>query len=301
MIYRRRAEIHETKTGHERWLVSYSDFITLLFGFFVVMYSVSQVSEQKYRALSDTLASAFEGHVPVTARVQKIVDQYPLDDMGEVTGLSPQINLVDTETLAKELQDVLVHLVKPADISITASEDWVEIDVNANVLFASGSADASGEAKRIFAEVGRVLAPYDNEIEVAGHTDNVPIASGRFASNWDLSAARAVSVVKLLVSHRVAQQRLSAVGYGEFRPIAANRSEAGRAQNRRVVLKVARHQAVQTFAPPMKSPADAEVPISIPTTVTPVSEASASSVDIEPVRLDNGGLLFSSDPDLPRK
>ncbi len=296
MIYRRRPELHQTKTGHERWLVSYSDFITLLFAFFVVMYSVSQVSEQKYRTLSDTLANAFEGQVPVEAKMQEVLDSYPLSDTGQVSGMSPEINLVDTETLAKELEDVLVNLVEPKDITISATEDWVQIDVNANLLFASASADPSSEAKRIFAQVGNLLADYDNEIEVAGYTDNVPITTSRYSSNWDLSAARAVSVVKLLTSHNVAAERLSAVGYGEFRPVASNRDEQGRAQNRRVVLKVARHQSSVSLQPPMKI--SNPVPTALP---EQSSLQSAAEPTVEPVRLKNGGLLFSSDPDLPRR
>lgn len=298
MIRRRRPERYETKTGHERWLVSYSDFITLLFGFFVVMYSVSQVSEQKYRALSNTLASVFDGNVPVEMQTDELLDQYPLDDRGKISGLSPQINLIDTKVLAKELEEVLVHLVEPKDITISATEDWVQIDVNANLLFASASATPSTEARRIFEQVAKVLAPYDNEVEVAGHTDNVPIATDRFASNWELSASRAASVVRLLSDDGVAAARLSAVGYGEFRPLASNQTVADRAKNRRVVLQVARHQVKSDFAPPLAPPGP------LPTVIDAANsaqQASSSASEVAPVRLQNGGLLFSSDPDAPRQ
>lgn len=296
--HRRRAELHETKTGHERWLVSYSDFITLLFGFFVVMYSVSQVSEQKYRALSDTLANVFEGHVPVESRIDDVLDQYPLDNTGSVSGISPKLNLIDTQTLAKDLQELLVHLVEMQDISISATEQWVEIDVDANLLFASASADPSEEAKLIFKQVAGLLAPYDNEIEVAGHTDNLPISTSQFASNWELSAARSVSVVRLLQEQGVAPSRLSAVGFGEFRPVEDNATTQGRTRNRRVVLKVARHQpSFQQY--PLRQNAT-----EVPTEITPAESASVDQAKpdpaIEPVRLKNGGLLFTSDPELPR-
>lgn len=296
--HRRRAELHETKTGHERWLVSYSDFITLLFGFFVVMYSVSQVSEQKYRALSDTLANVFEGHVPVESRIDDVLDQYPLDNTGSVSGISPKLNLIDTQTLAKDLQELLVHLVEMQDISISATEQWVEIDVDANLLFASASADPSEEAKLIFKQVAELLAPYDNEIEVAGHTDNIPISTAQFASNWELSAARSVSVVRLLQEQGVAPSRLSAVGFGEFRPVEDNATIQGRTRNRRVVLKVARHQPSFHQYPLRQSATE------VPTEITPAENASVEQAKpdpaIEPVRLKNGGLLFTSDPELPR-
>jgi chemotaxis protein MotB len=249
-MIRRREEYHESKSSHERWLVSYADFITLLFGFFVVMYSVSQVSEQKYRVLSDTLASVFEENTPLPADLDKDLDQYPKDNEGAISGLSPQVNLVDTAILAKELEVTLAHLVDPKHVSISATEDWVQIDLNANLLFLSGSADPSDQARDIFRDIGNKLAPYDNEIEVSGHTDNVPIHNSRFQSNWELSSARATSVVRLLADNGVKPGQLSAVGYGEFRPVADNASEGGRSANRRVVLMVARRAVERPVVAP---------------------------------------------------
>ena len=250
MIRRRREEHQEHRSGNERWLVSYADFVTLLFGFFVVMYSVSQVSEQKYRVLSDSLAATFEGNRDVPAEVAAVPDQHPQDQQGKISGISPQINIVDPEVLAKELEDALVHLVNQAQVKISATELWVEINLNANLLFESGSADPSAQAQTIFRDIAAKLAPYDNEIEVSGHTDNVPIHTARFHSNWELSAARASSVVRLLVDNGVKPGQLSAVGYGEFRPLADNATEVGRSANRRVVLMVARHAVERPLVTP---------------------------------------------------
>lgn len=313
-MMRRREEHYESKTSHERWLVSYADFITLLFGFFVVMYSVSQVSEQKYRVLSDTLASVFEGNTSLPTDVDKMLDQYPLDEQGKISGLSPQVNLVDTEILAKELEEALVHLVDPKHVTITATEEWVQIDLNANLLFASGSADPSDQARNIFRDIAAKLAPYDNEIEVSGHTDNVPIRNAKFQSNWELSSARASSVVRLLAENGVKPEQLSAVGNGEFRPIADNATEEGRSANRRVVLMVARHAVERPVVTPdaIINP-DESNPIRPPMVpesvlpeqspaqpdVTPPADSATPEPAVQPVRLKDGGLLFTADPEKP--
>jgi chemotaxis protein MotB len=314
-MIRRREEHYESKTGHERWLVSYADFITLLFGFFVVMYSVSQVSEQKYRVLSDTLASVFEGNSALPVDSDEMLDQYPLDQQGKISGLSPQVNLVDTEILAKELEDALVHLVDPKQVSITATEDWVQIDLNANLLFTSGSADPSDQARNIFRDIAAKLAPYDNQIEVSGHTDNVPIRTAKFQSNWELSAARASSVVRLLADNGVKPEQLSAVGNGEFRPIADNATEEGRSANRRVVLMVARHAVERPVVTPdvITQPGESN-PIRPPmlpdsalpeqklpdqSEVTPPGNIPIADPAFQPVRLKDGGLLFTADPEKP--
>lgn len=315
-MIRRRAEHYETKTGHERWLVSYSDFITLLFAFFVMMYSVSQVSEEKYRVLSSTLASAFEGKVPVDAAVQERLAAPGDTDLGAITGTSPFAIAPSTKAIASQIQELMVNLANPNDVSIRATEEWVEIEVNANLLFPSARAEPSREAEDIFRKVAAVLANVPNEVEVSGHTDDVPIATAQFKSNWELSAARASSVVRLLAQGGVDPARLAAVGYGEFRPVADNNNEQGRAKNRRVVVKVARHVdpgvipvPVQTFNPSEAvfgesdastgKPSEVDVREPLEEDVTPASEAGVPE-SVEPVRLNHGGLLFSSDPELPR-
>lgn len=311
MIRRRREEEHHSKTGHERWLVSYADFVTLLFGFFVVMYSVSQVSEQKYRVLSETLSNVFQGNTSQPADMKVTSDGNPLDQQGRISGLSPDINLIDTEVLARDLEAALIHLVQPGQVRISATEEWVQIDLNANVLFDSASADPKAEAREIFRQIATKLAPFDNEIEVSGHTDDRPIRTARFQSNWELSSARASSVVRLLAEDGVDPQQLSAVGYGEYRPVADNATEEGRAANRRVVLMVARHPVERQVVPLDEVPAaePPQTPILAPPLAAPPVETSQPveaqvppapdtppDAAVEPVRLKNGGLLFTRDP-----
>ena len=290
----------ETKINHERWLVSYSDFITLLFAFFVVMYSVSQVSEAKYKQLSETLENAFSG-TPVEKR-----PEHTESDLHAVSDANKQqANLADLETLQSELEGALEGLVQQSKVSLSGNEDWVEIEINANLIFNSAQAELSEEALGIFSEIAEIVSPYDNAVAVSGHTDNVPIQNSRYSNNWELSSARAVSVVDLLAYSGVNPQRLSAVGYGEYRPVADNTSEAGRAANRRVVLRVARDIAAQ---PAQKADALVES-FNAEDNTEPETEAVLSPQDeseqenentIQPIELDNGGLLFTSDPDSPR-
>lgn len=313
-MIRRREEEQHSKSGHERWLVSYADFITLLFGFFVVMYSVSQVSEQKYRVLSETLSSVFEGNTSLPAQMDTRNDQNPLDQQGKISGLSPEINLVDVEVLARDLEDALIHLVQPGQVRITATEEWVQIDLNANLLFDTASADLKPDAQTLLRQVAEKLAPFDNQIEVSGHTDNRPIRTAKFQSNWELSSARATAVVRLLADSGVDPAQLSTAGFAEFRPVADNTTEEGRAANRRVVLMVARHAVERPTVPleqvpatPAEEPTAPAVEPAIeavaepPVTPPAVAEPPQPTPAVEPVRLKHGGLLFTSDPKPPRK
>ena len=318
MIHRRRHHHQEVKTGHERWLVSYADFITLLFAFFVVMYSVSQVNDQKYRVLSETLSKTFQGKVPDEAELNEIISNYPLGDQGQISGLSPVAEHVEAEVLARDLAQALVHMVKAGDVTILAVDDAVAINMNANALFASGSATPSDAARDACASVARELSAKNYQVEVAGHTDDVPIRNSEFASNWELSATRATAIVQLLVVGGVAPSGLKAVGYGEYQPIADNSDAEGRAKNRRVVLTVTRQVTGDTAQPPSQLEQPAASTDGAESSEPGQSEASSARTDaaldsqsafgeadatqnVTPVRLEDGGLLFSSDPELPRQ
>ncbi len=300
----------EKKINHERWLVSYADFITLLFAFFVVMYSISAVNDEKYRELTETLGEAFssENTLEKNARTET-----PLE-------------LADISEIADKLATALAGDLGTGAASISKSEEWVEIELNANVLFKSGSAVLQNEAQTVLPSVAELLKEYDNAVVVEGHTDNIPIANQEYSDNWALSAARAVSVVNSLSKNNVDPKRLSAVGMGEFRPLESNNTEEGRAKNRRVVLRVSRLATAETEAAVKQEAAqqneqanDGAAPDeaddnnsddnnSDDNKSDSLTENSASETDtppaeeddLDPVRLQGGGLLFSSDPDLPR-
>lgn len=327
MPRRRPTELH---VNHERWLVSYADFITLLFAFFVVMYSISQVNESKYRVLSSTLMEAFE---PARAIDPIQVGQPALSPstsaidirgdargdteqprLGHPGGTAEDGELGELGELARRISSRFSELVGEDLLEVYANEYWLQVELRDSILFESGSAELSAQARDIFSEMARLLAEYDNPVQVEGHTDNQPIRNQRYPSNWELSAARASAIVKLLSGAGVGPQRLSAVGYGEHQPATDNETPEGRAKNRRVSLMIAR-EAVPRPSAALDDTDPGFLPPREPDAGAPAQEgrngadnnpqgsdaSEEPSTPIEPVQLDSGGLLFSSDPDLPRE
>lgn len=243
MARRRKAEEHE---NHERWLVSYADFITLLFAFFVVMYAVSSVNEGKYRVLSDSISSAFRNipgssvgaMVEVNPNAPKPVT-IPLKK-AQVTNIKTDTNREKNRELlrnkAKEITEALAPLVQSGQVRVTEGALGITVEINASVLFDSGEARLQLPAARALTAVGQILATTDFPITVEGHTDNAPISTLLFPSNWELSGARAASVVRLFIETGVDPRRLTATGYAEQRPVADNASQEGRQRNRRVAI-----------------------------------------------------------------
>lgn len=243
---RRRKPVEEHE-NHERWLVSYADFITLMFAFFVVMYAISQVNEGKYRVLSDTLASAFRtipgssagalvavnpnAPMPVAVPVRRVQPNLKTDE-------KLQQNKERLRDVAKDLSQVLSPLVKEGQVRITEGALGITIDINANVLFAPGDARLGLEAVRALVAVAQILAPTDFPIVVEGHTDNTPINTAQFPSNWELSGVRASSVVRLFIDAGVDPRRLTATGYADQRPVADNATPEGKTRNRRVAITI---------------------------------------------------------------
>ncbi len=251
----RRRRIKPTEHENlERWLVSYADFITLLFAFFVVMYAISSVNEGKYRVLSRTLVEAFDqgpGDAPIEvgdptrealpfpAEAGSVRASKPLSTRDE-TRTGDAESALDTRLPAIEerLREALQGFVDRDLVEIANHGDWISVDIKSRMLFRTGSAVLSLEALAVLDKVARILAPDDHEIQVEGHTDNVPIRTRQYPSNWELSAARAASVVHFLAGKGIAPARMAAIGYGEYRPIADNATTEGRQKNRRVSLVI---------------------------------------------------------------
>ena len=243
---RRREQEHE---NNERWMVSYADFITLLFAFFVVMYSISSVNEGKYKVLTESLIGVFS-QAPKTLDPIQIGEDTPRTPApqspaephqsatGGATGASEQEPL---ESIAEAMQAAFGELISVGDLRVHANELWIEIELSSGLLFPSGDALPLDTAFALIERIAGILAPYDNPIHVEGFTDNVPIRSRVYPTNWELSAARAASVVRMLSAGGIDAGRLAAVGYGEHRPVADNTTAAGRRANRRVVLLVSRY------------------------------------------------------------
>lgn len=287
-----RRESPDLSINQERWLVSYADFVTLLFAFFVVMYSVSQLNESKYQALSETLTELFSEVPVVISESNQQSSNESTEDLTEQHNTFPEI--VPLPSLSDQFKERFSDLITKGDISVTSNELWLQVSLKDKVLFSTGSVVPSSQAASLFAEIADILVDTDNPIQVEGFTDNVPIKSAQFPSNWELSTARASAIVKLLAGNGVPPKNLSAVGYGEFQPIADNSTQEGREQNRRVTLMIANAQRKRP-----EVVLDPE-PI-IEDKVSPNISSSVQDQRIKPVTLENGELLFSSDPDLPRR
>ncbi|MEW6563015.1 MAG: flagellar motor protein MotD [Pseudomonadota bacterium] len=226
----------------ERWLISYADFITLLFAFFVVMYAISSVNEGKYKVFSSSLASAFSISAQNTYSVKQAEQEMFLRTLADrkAARLAEQVRKQQEQmqNIAKNLNQVMSSLVQRGQVSVTQTARGVELDINASALFNVGDAALQPPAVKVLSEVAQVLASTEQRIEVEGFTDNAPISSPQYPSNWELSSARASSVVRLFVEHGVSSARLRAVGAADNNPVVSNDTPEGRMRNRRVTVTV---------------------------------------------------------------
>lgn len=420
-----RKQKHEEHENHERWLVSYADFITLLFAFFVVMYSISSVNEGKYRVLSDAIVAAFRSpeksirpiqvgtptRAPKTSKMEvqkspgiikspnppiKLLDQaieemkasgkltkeeqkllelikkiggfdaleklrglsnleglddllkkaglednkspgklmsddevmaikdglQKLADLGGVEGLEKLAEVGGLESLeelakigglegleklisaagsegarniekiADDIEQAMSGLIQQDLITVDRSDQWIEVEINTSILYPSGSAHLQPDAVPVLKQLARILRDFPNPMRVEGFTDNVPINTIVYPSNWELSSARAARVVRLFTDEGIAPERMAAIGYGEYRPVADNRTAEGRTKNRRVVLVVlANHDIEGLFNNgSLKSgqrTAGFKLPNAEPSQSDGLSEPSSLSVDQNVTTIDN--------------
>lgn len=231
---------HEDEEDNpDRWLVSYADFITLLFAFFVVMYALSSINEGKYKILSNSLLNAFgrtSGTSLIHSEARPAVTTLPLPRHRSTEAIRHEREQLTA--VARNILKVLAPLVDQGKVRVTQTALGVSVEINASVLFASGDAKLSDDANQALKAVAAVLKNDDHGIRVEGHTDSVPIHTAQFPSNWELSAMRAVAVVRLFVENGIADKRLIAVGHGATRPVAANDTPEGRQRNRRVTIMI---------------------------------------------------------------
>lgn len=237
--------------SHERWLISYADFITLMFAFFVVMYAISSVNEGKYKILSSNLLGAFKA--PPTSsdpiQVGDVARQIPLTEprliikpaeIAEQETSTEFVNDADLKNLKRQFSKAFEGLLNSGAMSIEGTEDWLQITMGSKVMFSIGSAQVTRTAESVIADVAMVIGDYTNPIQVEGHTDNVPIFNQTFRSNWELSSVRAATIVRQLQDEGLEPNRLAAVGYGEFQPLKPNTSPENREDNRRMVLLISK-------------------------------------------------------------
>lgn len=243
-------ERRKSHISRDRWLVSYADFITLLFGLFVVLFAFAKADQKKQAQVSTAIDTAFRSlgifpdasRRPASGSTGAAGTDQALMPMNIVMGeevLSPARVKDDLGNIRRELEQRLSNQVATHTVSIQMGRDGLVISLREAGFFNSGSAVPKPETlptlRQIAASLGRT--PYDLRIE--GHTDNIPIHTAEFDSNWELSSARATRIARLFLEmEAISPERISAAGYAEFHPVASNETAAGRAENRRVDLVV---------------------------------------------------------------
>ncbi|WP_027623119.1 flagellar motor protein MotB [Clostridium lundense] len=226
---------HEKEPNHERWLLTYSDLITLLMIFFVIMYASSNIDTTKYKAVSDSFSVVFNG----TGKT--IVGD---DNSPSISETKPTINQETTEKskieeIKNQVDTYLKNNGMKGTVSTNIDERGLVISLNNTLFFDIGKAEIKPDSQKKLIEIGNILNKINNYIRIEGHTDNIPIKNDRFQSNWQLSCERAANVTMLLIDKAgIPPQKLSAVGYGEWRPVDSNKDERGRIRNRRVDIVI---------------------------------------------------------------
>lgn len=263
-----RKKKHEEHVNAEAWAIPYGDLVTLLFALFTVMYAMSSVNEGKFRVLSDSMIAAFHG-APKSMQPVNVGDKQPgkggdqalagvtptvlmkikqdgrSTPGGDLTPRDPTVASLSHADLPgalirmeRQVQNAMQALIDAKLVTVKRENMWLEIEINTDILFPSGASDFSAAAAPVLDKLAEVLRPFPNPIRVEGHTDNRPIRTAAFPSNWELSAARAASVVHEFTKAGIEPLRLEIVGFGEYHPRDSNASSEGRNANRRVAVLV---------------------------------------------------------------
>lgn len=237
-----RKKQEEQKAGAPEWLATYGDMMTLLLVFFVLLFSMSNVDSQKYRAVVQSISGSL-GMLDsgTTVSMEPLINNYPSDSPTD----SPTVNK-EFSDLQEELQKMLEDQNLKGRVKLELNERGLTVRFLDNVLFDSGKADLKPEAKEIIDNVSAILQQSKKKITVEGHTDNVPISTYIYPSNWELSTTRAVNVVKYMIDFgQIDPIRLSAAGYADQHPISDNNTPDGRKNNRRVDMVILRSSLEQ--------------------------------------------------------
>jgi chemotaxis protein MotB len=242
----RRRSPRKPHSSQERWLVSYADFITLLFAFFVLLYASSQADQNKQRQVSRAIDSAFHSLGVFSPAAGNTLGSSAANDATSRSSpvvheqtVSPARVKDDLEQIQRHFEQLLSNEIANQTVSLKMGKNGLIISLREAGFFTSGSATPQPESLPVLREIAAVLGqtPYDLRIE--GHTDNLPIHNSEFDSNWELSSARSTRLARIFLNTgAIPPQRISASGYAEFHPVATNATAAGRAQNRRVDLVV---------------------------------------------------------------
>ncbi len=298
--------------SQERWMVSYADYMTLMFALFVVLYATAIVKEESFNVLSESLGKVFQingdkgkgtqGEGLLTnqvTQVELLEGNHLLPEKGpELT--TKDLSLPESldekvgnplQGLKDEMQTALFQLTQNGLAKFELDDDWLTIELNSGMLFASGSATASPAASIILSRIAKVLSSVNNLIEIRGYTDSLTINNEIFSSNWQLSAARAASVTNLLEEFGIIQQRLAIKANGSNNPIDTNETVEGRAKNRRVVIALSKFSFELDEAELDAS--DTKVKLQQELS-DKVSEVTSEQGEIQVIKLPHGGLRITT-------
>ncbi len=315
-MMRRRMRHTTQKSQHtERWLVSYADYMTIMFAFFVVMYAIAISKNEDFQILSDSLEQVFEksarkqeqagtgvnGTGILTDRVTPENDilygesirkdeQGPelLDGQSETSNIDKKHLGKPLDSLLTKLQSALIDEIRDGEASLELHQDWLIIELSSGMLFSSGSAVAQQRAKEVVALVKEIIAPVDNYIRVRGYTDNEGIRNEMFRSNWELSVARATSILVELESLGINPARMAIEGYGQYSPFASNDTAQGRAENRKVVV------ALSKYGLPPELKQNNDQPMDVAPEEPAEIELPSNDNTIKVIQLPHGGIRITT-------
>lgn len=315
MIYFNRVKNNEVKHDNvHRWLVSYADYMTLLFALFVVLYAMAMVNEKPFDSISQSFANIFQ-EVNKSNNDDIVIDSLPLavnnvpnntveleDDLATLKTtqtVNPQLlsNVakqrlgIDLGILAGELTSTLKKLLDTGFVKLQINGDWLELELSSGLLFPSGSSSATASAKVILSEIKSVIGNGNNFIRVRGYTDDQLINNEIFPSNWELSVFRATAILKELEMQGINPARMAIEGYGQYYPSENNLTAEGRAKNRRVVIALSKY-GLQVEQPSIEQNIKMNQSDNI-------SEETVNNLElsnqIKVIRLDNGGIRITTD------
>lgn len=260
----------EKAANHERWLVSYADFITLLFAVFVTLYAMSQTDKKKVDEVAASYRNAFGVTIGANSGKPKLIDRtelLPIPSLRPQPPNSAQPKMqkdgsAKTQATKKDFKEILISMEKYLidhkavdKVNVEVSRRGLVISLKEAGFFEKGSASLKPMSDEILEKIGEVLQPYSNQVSFEGHTDNLPMRSPTFPSNWELSTGRATNVAHYFMErYGFAPERLSVTGFGEYRPVADNSTEEGRKQNRRVDIVVQATAEEDNEEPPPSRP-----------------------------------------------
>lgn len=244
----KRNQEHE-EHADESWLLPYSDLMTLLLAMFIVLFGMSSVNAEKFKAVSDAFNNVLSGGSGILDQssfnsndMQSFKVQPKPDDVKASVNELRRREQENLEGLKKQLDNYIKQNGLTNDLDTKLNQSQLMITISDKALFPSGEAEVKPDARKLAEAISDMLEQFpDYEVIVSGHTDNIPISNKEYPSNWDLSSARALNFMKILMLNtQLDPQKFSAIGYGEYHPVSTNESAVGRAQNRRVEVSIIR-------------------------------------------------------------